>query len=124
MSDFDWIDNPDIVLSTQMAVAVFENARGEVCLRQQAEPWQDEDQWVTFTKDRALDVARRILEVAGIDLDAQAHALPALKKDTTAAERQRRRRARNNVTPFSPVTVTPSHAVTPVTEAPPLMAAE
>lgn len=69
MSDeFNWNnDNPNLILATQMAVAIFENERDEVCVRQQAEPWMDDDQWVTFTKDRAVTVARAILKVAGID---------------------------------------------------------
>lgn len=68
--NFDWSsDNPSLVLATQMAVAVFENERGEIAIRQQADAsWQEEDSWVYFTKDRAVTVARAILDVAGIDL--------------------------------------------------------
>ena len=62
VDDFDWYgNNPDIVVTTQMAVAVFENERGEICVRQQSEPWQDNDLWVTFSKDRAVIIARAVL---------------------------------------------------------------
>lgn len=67
--NFSWIDNPDVVVKMQMPIAIFENSRAEVCIRQQGEDWQDEDQWVTFSKDRVVTVVRAILEVAGIDPD-------------------------------------------------------
>ncbi len=67
--DFDWTSrNSSLVLTTQMARAIFENERGEIALRQQADSsWQEDDSWVYFSKDRALTVVRSILEVAGID---------------------------------------------------------
>jgi hypothetical protein len=91
VDDFDWYgNNPDIVVTTQMAVAVFENERGEICVRQQSEPWQDNDLWVTFSKDRAVIIARAVLKVAGLDLSSLATTAP--QRDSTAAERQRRHR--------------------------------
>lgn len=97
---FDWYDNPDIVVQMQMPIAVFQNERGEVCIRQHAEEWQEEDAWVTVSMDRAITVARAILEVAGIDpaaaFQTTGGADVTSPRDRTAAERQRRYRKRRN----------------------------
>jgi hypothetical protein len=110
MSDeFTWCDNPDVVIPTQPAIAVFENTNGAVCIRQEGQFGTDEDAWVFFSKDRALTVARAILDVAGIE---PVDAFPEIwttamhnignsagpsqdRKDHTAAERQRRYRERH-----------------------------
>ena len=97
MSDgFDW-QSDDVVIPTQPAIAVFENSNGAVCIRQEGQYGPEDDTWVYFTKDRAVTVAKAILEVAGIDpaalVPGTLTALPALNSNSNA-ERQRRFRER------------------------------
>jgi len=97
---FDWTENEDVVVRTQMGIAIFENVRGEICVRQEGMFHPDEDQWITFGRDNAAAIARRILEVARVDLQSPDRVALRAPKDRTAAERQRRRRDKHSdVTP-------------------------
>jgi hypothetical protein len=97
----DWHSDPDVVVKAQLAIAVYENQRGQVCIAQEGE-YGDDDVYITVAKDNALAVAQAILEAAGIDLAAPL-ALPAPKSPANAERPRRyRERHRNGVTP--PVT--------------------
>jgi hypothetical protein len=51
MSDkFDWNDEDDLVIPSQLAVAVYVNPKGEIVIRQQSDPSRDEDTYVVIAK--------------------------------------------------------------------------
>jgi hypothetical protein len=112
-SDFDWDEiADDVVVPEQAAIAVYTNPKGHIVIRQAGQYGPDEDQWIVVAPMHALALAQAIAHAAGDDLAASESPAP---KDRTAAERQRRYRARN---------VTPRHAVTDGENVLPLMAAE
>lgn len=95
---FEWFQNSDVVVETQMAIAVYESVQGKVCILQQGD-YQTEDNCIIIAKDRARAVAMAILRVAGDAIPEQQDERPAAQqapKDPTAAERQRRYRDKRN----------------------------
>lgn len=91
--EFDWrADAEDVVLPDQPATAVYVNPRGAVVIRQTVE--HDDDVWIIVQPSNAAALAKAILRAAGLTEDAL-EASPA-PKDRTAAERQRRYRARQH----------------------------
>lgn len=115
MSDtFNWDEiADDVVVPEQAAIAVYTNPKGDIVIRQAGQYGPDEDQWIAVAPIHALALAHAIAHAAGLELAATESAAP---KDRTAAERQRRYRARN--------AVTPRHTVTDGENVLPLVAAE
>ena len=62
--DFDWADDPAIVLKRQPAVAVYVNRRDEVVIRQEADIGYDEDEFIFVGPDNAETLARAIVSAA------------------------------------------------------------
>lgn len=109
---FNWWANEDVIVREQQAIAVYPNGQGDVVIRQSGHLYED-DVWIVLGPQHAPALARAILEAAcyshqeiEVELDA-VPALPAPRKDRTAAERQRRYRERRNghetVTPELPL---------------------
>ena len=110
---FDWRTSTDVVCEEQPALAVYTNPRGQCILRQE-QRWDEQDDTVIFIcAENALAVVRAILVAVGMDdlslyrdcgwggedIDwpetppaVAATAAEGKPKDSTAAERQRRRR--------------------------------
>lgn len=112
IGEFNWYEDESIIARTSMGIAVYQNDRGEIVVRQEREAsWQDDDPFIVIQPAIAVKVAQAILEQAGLSYppfgaENQASGAP---KDRTAAERQRRHRQnqrdnQNGVTE----TVTPS----------------
>jgi len=80
----------DVVIRNQPAVAVYTNPNGGIVLRQAGDYGADEDHWVYFDPMHAEAIANAILAAASLDQRADTNS----PKDSTAAERQRRYRAR------------------------------
>ena len=118
---FDWREDPSIVCEEQPALAVYTNPRGQCVLRQERRWDEEDDTVILICCENALAVVRAILVAVGMndlklyrecgmggeDIDwpeepfARREAADESKpKDSTAAERQRRRRQklRNMVT--------------------------
>ena len=95
---FSW-SNADVVIRTQPAIAVYLNPHDEVVIRQQCD--YDEDQWVFITKENLPKLIQALLEAGGMTATAPQSMPTSPSKDRTAAERQRKRRAkqRDTVTP-------------------------
>ncbi|AYD02219.1 hypothetical protein [Neorhizobium sp. NCHU2750] len=68
MSDFDWNEAAkagDIIVRSQDAIAVYENDDGDIVIRRQADPYiENEDVFVVIPLEKAIDVARKIVDVA------------------------------------------------------------
>lgn len=76
MSEFDWeraLDDGDVCVEGQPAIAVFTNHHGHIVIRQQGEN-ADGDTWVIVTPENAVDLARAVIRVA--KQFAQPHADP------------------------------------------------
>ena len=68
MGDFDWSENEEDTLFVSVgAVAVYENPKGDVVIRQQAVGYHDEDQFVVIPL-RYLDTVIKKLEHMRLDL--------------------------------------------------------
>jgi hypothetical protein len=130
--DFDWREDESIAVQNQPAIAVYTNACGQVVLRRERSWDEEDDGFIHISKENVLTVIGAILRAAGMDdvylyrqsLGGLCHDVdlparpdlgetgsneePAKLRDPTAAERQRRRRAklrdsdRDNVTDDAP----------------------
>lgn len=76
MPDFDWSNNADLVFPTTAAVAVYLNCDGDLVIRQQRDPYEDEDSVVIIPRERVPALLRKIASVAELNLS-----LPRLVKD-------------------------------------------
>lgn len=94
--DFDWDNDESVVVRAQLAIAVYENVRGNIVIREES------GNIVAISPQHVLAVARAMLAVA--ELPVEIVARPGAseianseqpKKDHTAAERQRRHRAKH-----------------------------
>jgi hypothetical protein len=110
-TNFDWadLDDGELVVPTQYAIAIYCNGKNDVCIRQESQFGDDEDV-VLLAPAHAVAVAKAILRHAGYDDLAIVHVSRIIpqatvnsavddsdmaadtKPDKTAAERQRRRR--------------------------------
>lgn len=99
--DFDWSE-AHVVVPEQPATACYLNPAGGIVLRQQG-AWPDnDDHWLWFAPEHAPAVAKAILEAAALSTMApepEPEQVGNAPKDPTAAERQRRRRARQKEEP-------------------------
>jgi hypothetical protein len=76
-------------------VAVYANPHGDIVVRQERRWDEEEDVFIVIARAHAFAAARAILDAAGIRQDLVAeHDEQPRPKDRTAAERQRRCRAR------------------------------
>jgi hypothetical protein len=64
---FDWVkDAKDVVTPTQYAVAIYENPRRQIVIRQEA-PWpDDEDPVVVIDRANLMPLIDRLCDIAGI----------------------------------------------------------
>ena len=93
---FDWRSDESIVLRQQPCTAVYLNGRGELVIRQE-DVMGDQNHMVWIAPESARLFASAILRVAGFEQPGLSESPPAdgvTRKDPTAAERQRRRRAK------------------------------
>jgi hypothetical protein len=64
---FDWIDNSaDVVLPEQSAVAVYENARGEIVIRQEKSWCEDHDHIVVVRPENLMTLIDKLCDLAGV----------------------------------------------------------
>lgn len=104
--DFNWNDDRIIVVQReQRELAVYSNPHGQAVIRARANWDEDDDPFIVIDRSCAVDLARAVLEAAGIPATVVAQKPPSLltfpapdpaPKDPTAAERQRRHRNRRN----------------------------
>lgn len=67
MTDFKWNEDIDnVVFKTAQGVAVYSNPDGDIVIRQQAGPMDDEDQIVIVPRDRVETLIFSIKSEAGI----------------------------------------------------------
>ena len=67
MTDFKWNEDIDnVVFETVQGVAVYTNPDGDLVIRQQASPLDDEDQIVIVPRDRVETLIFAIESEAGI----------------------------------------------------------
>jgi hypothetical protein len=108
--DFDWVNNPDIAVREQRAIAVYENTRGGLVILQERS-WDEEDDTCIVIAQTSIDAfIAALLKAAGRDEQRRA---------MTPAERKRKQRSkgRDTVTPGATPNVTSVTNVTPnVTE--------
>lgn len=113
-ADFDWYRDENVAVPAQAGIAVYENVRGNVAIRQQGD-------WCAHEDDIVIEVrpenVRKLVDslLALIEPDASASTL-VLPAPMTPAERQRRHRhAKRHVSVTGSVTptVTVTEAVTP-----------
>lgn len=106
-ANFDWNDDEGVIIPVQAAVAVYENQRGDIVIRQQRAWDKDSDTLIFIRPENALAIVHAILQAAGnphIDHQraiADFNSFEARTKDHTAAERQRRCRDRKRDVTFS-----------------------
>lgn len=63
MDNFDWNNDPDVVVQPRIAIAVYPNSKGHIVVR--AMRWDDdEDQFVSFPKQDAEAIIAAIRSVA------------------------------------------------------------
>lgn len=86
---FDGTDPENIVVRTQMAIAIYINPFGELVLRQEAPLYPDEDASVVIAPDNVPKVIEAMQQVMGIA------APTAVTKDPIAVDRQRRHRRKS-----------------------------
>ncbi len=90
MSDFDWNDTESIAVGEQLAIAVYENPRGDVVIRQAN--WPEDDVWIVLNPANAAALCRALMREAGIE-QTPMPLLPAPAR--SAAERSRKYRMRH-----------------------------
>ena len=68
--DFDWFGSASVVVHEQRSVAVYwnDNFEGAIVIREKAGDLEDCDHYIRIQPDKALNVARAILRVAGIEV--------------------------------------------------------
>ena len=104
--DFDWTADDSIAVREQPAIAVYANNNGQVTLRRQGAWDDDDDCFIPIARENVLAIIGAILAAAGMD-DVRLYREspgglcsdidlpePAQPRDRTAAERQRRHRAK------------------------------
>lgn len=115
--EFSWEAVAEHIVQQQVeCVAIYANDRGDIVIRQQQRWDEEDDSWIVIAKANAFAAARAILEAADIRPDVAAmiasrpdidwaavdqefecqvlEADDSKPKDRTAAQRQRRYRAR------------------------------
>ena len=95
MTDFDWQEDPDIIVSQQLAIAIFWNKRGNVTILQEKDWCDESDTIITVAPEHLQAVIDNLVELAGQQRPGPAPS--PTQRDTTAAERQRRYRQRKKV---------------------------
>ena len=102
---FDWRQEPSILCQEQPALAIYQNPRGQCVIRQEQRWDETEDTVILVCRDNTIKVAHAILDIefvrpcgggyedVAIDTEVPAHDA-SRSKDRTAAERQRRHRAK------------------------------
>ncbi len=60
---FDWRGDPDVLAHRQLAIAVYENERGEVVIRQEADWNDDEDTYIVVAREHVPALIRRLNEL-------------------------------------------------------------
>lgn len=63
--DFDWINDPDIIVREQPAIAVFRNGAGAVVIRQERTWDDDEDVYIVVWPEHAQRLCEAILQASG-----------------------------------------------------------
>lgn len=103
-AEFDWRlahDDGDLAITHQAAIAVYQNSRGDLVIRQEGQYGPDEDQVVIVTPENAAELAKAIIKAAGpvarpdIDwnaVNADFDAMEARNGQSAGAERSRRYR--------------------------------
>ncbi len=106
---FDWDRDESVVLRRRMAIAIFFNDNGDLVIRQEAWSGHEEEMFVVIPLMDVRRVARRLTDLAAAaDGVASRDAMDVMfdqagmlidepergPKDRTAADRQRRRRAK------------------------------
>lgn len=62
---FKWsADNPDVVVQGQEAVAIYENDRGQIVIRQEAGPMGEEDNFIVVDRRFIKEFIKRLQAVA------------------------------------------------------------
>jgi len=89
-ASFEWSSDDSVVVRSQAALAVYQNAAGAIVIRQEMQWDDDSDVFIVVQPENAPALARAIMREAGSGNGGQL-ALPA---PTSAAERQRRYRER------------------------------
>jgi hypothetical protein len=102
--EFSWSRDKDcICVAEQLQIAVFENGRGDLVIRQQ-DPMGDDDDWVIVAKNNVPSLCRALFAAAGIEMESPAVTyLPAI---SSGAERSRRYRKRHAQHPERDANVT------------------
>jgi hypothetical protein len=101
--EFQWFgEGADgiVIVPDQLAVAVYENVRGEIVIRQKGDMYEDQDAIVILHKIPARVIAQAIFETAGLGAmpernERDGEASPGDGSVTPAALRQRRYRERH-----------------------------
>jgi hypothetical protein len=90
----DWYHDRDcICVAEQLQIAVFENGRGDIVIRQQ-DPMGDDDDWVIVAKGNVPALCRALMEAAGLEMQQPTVTLLPPAK-SSGAERSRRYRERH-----------------------------
>lgn len=115
-SDFNWLDDPDIIVGEQRALAVYQNSHGNIVIRQERAWDEDEDIIIVLRRENAERVARAILAATGFNaIEAPPPIAAQIESKSSGATRQaryreRKRKAtvtRNGVTRCDVTAVTP-----------------
>lgn len=66
--DFDWskLDDADMIQESVSAIAVYENPKGNIVIRQQEELYSDGDSVVVVPKEKAAALVEKIRTLAGL----------------------------------------------------------
>jgi hypothetical protein len=65
-TEFDWsVRNPEVIVRSQPAIAVYTNTADQVVLAREREGNEEEDAFVLISREHAIKVAHAILEAAG-----------------------------------------------------------
>jgi len=110
-AEFDWFGGEDVAVREQAAIAVYQNVRGDIAIRQRGDFNPDtldiEDVVIVVTPRHAAELARAILDLAEPE-QAPAPLALAAPPDRTAAARQRRyRNAKRNGSTVTPAVTIP-----------------
>jgi hypothetical protein len=64
--DFNWSQDGDaVVVPHQAAIAVYENPRGEIVIRQEGHYGPDEDHWIVVSRENLVALILRLQEISG-----------------------------------------------------------
>jgi hypothetical protein len=62
--DFDWTDKDSVVVPSQEAIAIYENAAGNVVIRVQRAWNEDEDAFIVIARDNLPAVIEALKKIA------------------------------------------------------------